>query len=125
MVGNGIAVTRQPLDRGTLTYAVKPSLPHLSLARHPFPALLAAIMMIAAACGGSGDDAGGSPNDDAPATTAAADSSAVSEAADSTEGLPVLDPSTFEGEAVTLDGEAYDLGQLANADLVVWFWAPW
>jgi hypothetical protein len=31
----------------------------------------------------------------------------------------------FEGEAVTIDGAPFDLGELAGTDLVLWFWAPW
>jgi hypothetical protein len=38
---------------------------------------------------------------------------------------PTLAPSVFEGEAVTIDGTPFDLGELANKDLVLWFWAPW
>ena len=31
----------------------------------------------------------------------------------------------FDGEAMTVVGEPYDLSQLAGSDLVLWFWAPW
>jgi hypothetical protein len=31
----------------------------------------------------------------------------------------------FSGEAPTVDGGRVDLGDYADRDLVVWFWAPW
>jgi hypothetical protein len=31
----------------------------------------------------------------------------------------------FSGEASTVDGGQVDLGDHADRDLVVWFWAPW
>ena len=37
----------------------------------------------------------------------------------------VLPASTFDADAVTVDGDAYDLSQLAGTDVVLWFWAPW
>lgn len=70
-----------------------------------------ALSLGAAACGGS---------DAADETT----SDGASESAASANG-PVLDASVFSGEATTVDGASFDLGPLANQDLVVWFWAPW
>ena len=37
----------------------------------------------------------------------------------------VLAADVFDAEAVTVDGEVFDLAQLADSDLVLWFWAPW
>ena len=73
------------------------------------PAIAAAVVALslgAAACGGSDadDQAGGS---------------------ESAAGGEVLEASSFSGEATTVDGATFDLGPLANQDLVVWFWAPW
>lgn len=70
-------------------------------------AALLAFSLGAAACGGS---------DTETESGAAAESAASG---------PVLDASTFTGEATTVDGSSFDLGPLANKDLVVWFWAPW
>lgn len=69
---------------------------------------LLALAALAAACGGSDD--GGTE-----AATPAADGG----------GGPVLDAAVLTGEATTLDGASFDLGGLADKDLVVWFWAPW
>ncbi len=38
---------------------------------------------------------------------------------------PVIDPAIFSGQAMTISGETFELGELAGKDLVVWFWAPW
>lgn len=37
----------------------------------------------------------------------------------------VLAADTFEATAQTIQGETFDLGQLAGTDLILWFWAPW
>lgn len=37
----------------------------------------------------------------------------------------VLAAEVFDAEATTIDGEPFDLGELADRDLVLWFWAPW
>ncbi len=87
----------------------------LSWTRVPgLAAAAVALSLGAAACGGSDADdatAGGSDGDIAEAAASA--------------GGPVLDASVFSGEAMTVDGASFDLGPLANQDLVVWFWAPW
>ncbi len=75
-------------------------------------AATAAVALLAAACGGSDD-----------ATEASSDGGAETESAAS--NGPVLDPSLFSGEAQTIGGESFDLGSLADKDLVLWFWAPW
>jgi hypothetical protein len=36
-----------------------------------------------------------------------------------------FDAAALSGTATTVDGDVFDLGTLADADLVVWFWAPW
>ncbi len=72
-------------------------------------AATAAVALLAAACGGS--DA-----------TESADGSATESAA---QNGPRLDASLFSGEAQTISGETFDLGSLADKDLVLWFWAPW
>ena len=110
--------THSPTDHGTLADLVmlnRTNWPRLT-GRSRLPALLMVLIVVAAACAASEDDAG--------ARAESADGSAGA-GSDISDGSPRLDASTFDGDAVTLDGEAYDLGQLANADLVVWFWAPW
>lgn len=77
---------------------------------------MVALALGAAACGGS--DA-----DDATAASDGAEGTAPESAAPA-DG-PVLDASVFSGEATTVEGASFDLGPLANQDLVVWFWAPW
>ena len=72
----------------------------------------AALAMLAAACGGSDAD---------DPIAAAGDSGAGSEAA----AGPVLDASVLAGDAPLVAGGSFDLGTLADKDLVVWFWAPW
>ncbi|MEL7157500.1 MAG: hypothetical protein AAFN30_12975 [Actinomycetota bacterium] len=67
-------------------------------------AVLFAAALALAACGG--DDGAG----DAPLAAGSAS---------------VLPAETFDGTAQTLEGEAFDLGQLAGTDLILWFWAPW
>ncbi|MGF1596950.1 MAG: hypothetical protein ACFCVK_08450 [Acidimicrobiales bacterium] len=66
-------------------------------------AVLLAVAFGAAACGGDED---------------------TSAAAAERDG-PRLETSVLEGQATTVGGDPFDLGTLANADLVVWFWAPW
>ena len=36
-----------------------------------------------------------------------------------------LDPVAFTRSAETVTGEQVELADYAEADLVVWFWAPW
>ncbi|MGH1491836.1 MAG: hypothetical protein ACRBK7_21005 [Acidimicrobiales bacterium] len=67
-------------------------------------AAIAALSLVAAGCGGTDAD------------------SSVEAAAGSGE---VIDASVFSGTATTISGESFDLGTLADKDLVVWFWAPW
>ncbi len=79
------------------------------------PAIAAGVLALsltAAACGSS------------ESADTAAGSDAAGGAADAPDG-PVLDASVFSGEATTIEGASFDLGPLANKDLVVWFWAPW
>ena len=76
------------------------------------PAVAAAVVALslgATACGGSDAD----------------DQAAGSADSEATADGPVLDASVFSGEATTVDGARFDLGELADQDLVVWFWAPW
>jgi hypothetical protein len=63
-----------------------------------------AVAALVSACGGS----------DAEVEVAASDG-----------GGATLDPSVLAGEAATVSGDVFDLGTLADQDLVVWFWAPW
>lgn len=59
-----------------------------------------ALALVAAACG-SGDEQAG------------------------TGALNEISASTFDAQATTVSGEPFDLGELADRDLVLWFWAPW
>ncbi len=59
-----------------------------------------ALALVAAGCGGSDDTTDGGSGE-------------------------TLEASVLSGEAMTVDGETFDLGSLAEKDLVVWFWAPW
>jgi len=72
-------------------------------------AILAALALLAAACGGSDT---GAPDASGAAAGAPGDGQK-------------LDPSVLSGTATTADGQSFDLGTLADKDLVVWFWAPW
>ncbi len=36
-----------------------------------------------------------------------------------------LEQSVFDGTAQTVQGESFDLNELAGQDLIIWFWAPW
>ncbi|MEM9561536.1 MAG: hypothetical protein AAGA93_02895 [Actinomycetota bacterium] len=82
--------------------------------RFRFPALAGAVLsvsLLAAACGGSDADT---------ASEAGADAGS----GDAANG-PVIDDATFSGEAATVSGGTFELGDLAGQDLVLWFWAPW
>lgn len=37
----------------------------------------------------------------------------------------VLASDVFDATARTVSGDAFQLGTLADQDLVLWFWAPW
>ncbi len=69
------------------------------------PAMLIVAALFAASCSGSD-----------------AESAAGSDAASSGD---VLASEVFDAEATTVDGQVFDLAQLADSDLVLWFWAPW
>lgn len=70
----------------------------------------AVVALLAASCGNTQDST---------STDGASES-----AAEVSDG-PRLESTVLQGEAMTISGEAFDLGSLANKDLVVWFWAPW
>lgn len=72
----------------------------------------AAIALLAASCGAADETTEASSGDGSGAETAAPTG-------------PRLDASLFSGEAQTIGGESFDLGSLADKDLVLWFWAPW
>lgn len=78
--------------------------------RSPLAAALIGALLLTAACGGTAEEAAAGPEAEDAEVAAAADQLAAS---------------TFDTEAVTVGGEAYDLSQLAGSDLVLWFWAPW
>lgn len=73
------------------------------------------------------------PADDSTGDDSAADDSAAGDGAGDNSGAdesaapsgPVIDPAIFSGQALTVSGETFELGELAGKDLVVWFWAPW
>lgn len=67
--------------------------------------LVIALALVAAACGGSDSD--------------------VESAGGEGGSSDVLDASVLSGQATTVAGDSFDLGTLADKDLVVWFWAPW
>ncbi len=67
-------------------------------------AMLAVAVLFAASCSGSDTEAG--------SETAAPSGD-------------VLASDVFDAEATTVDGQVFDLAQLADSDLVLWFWAPW
>ena len=76
----------------------------------------AALTLLAAACGGSDADDPIAASSDAGTETDGGGESAAG---------PVLDASVLSGEAPLVAGGSFDLGTLADKDLVVWFWAPW
>lgn len=98
-------------------------------------ALAAALGLVLSACGGGETDttvdigADAAAETDAPAEADAeapadeAGSGGAEEAAVDTG--PKLDPAVLSGQATTVTGEVFELGDLAGQDLVVWFWAPW
>ncbi len=67
------------------------------------------VSLLAAACGGSDADT---------SAEAGADAGDAMNA-------PMVDDAMFSGEATTVTGETFELGDLAGQDLVLWFWAPW
>ncbi len=71
---------------------------------------MAAFGLMAAGCGA------GSETDE---------NSAAAPSASAAETGPQLDPAVFEGDAQIIDGDRFELGELAGKDLVLWFWAPW
>ena len=75
-------------------------------------AATAAVALLAAACGASVE-----ATDTAEAASGGSDAPASN--------LPVIDASLFSGEAMLVEGGTFDLGTLADKDLVLWFWAPW
>lgn len=104
------------------------------MAKHRAAALAAALLM--AACGGSSDDGPSTQAtgaSDAPTTEASGTASpSPTNSITTTSGaaLPDIaaggfDTTIFDGTAMTVAGAAFDLGDLAGSDLVVWFWAPW
>ena len=101
------------------------------MARYRAAALAAGLLI--AACGGSSDDDTTTPatvGTDAPTTEASAASPTSSVTSTSGVALPDVaaggfDTTIFDGTAMTVSGAAFDLGDLAGNDLVVWFWAPW
>ena len=76
-------------------------------------AATAAMALLAAACGTAEE------------TIDAAAESAPGETEAAASNLPVIDASLFSGEAMLVEGGTFDLGTLADKDLVLWFWAPW
>lgn len=76
--------------------------------RRPVAVIAFVLAMFAAACGGSENS-----------------QTATTEPAEGEPAGDVLPASTFEGSAMTVVGESYDLSQLAGTDVVLWFWAPW
>ena len=90
--------------------------------RHLVP-IAVLIVLVAAACGSSSDtQVAGEPSNEAGAETTGA---MPESGAEPDPTGPVLPVSVFDATATTLGGEPFDLGPLANADLVLWFWAPW
>ncbi|MGI9613500.1 MAG: hypothetical protein ACR2QO_11355 [Acidimicrobiales bacterium] len=89
-----------------------------------------------AACGGATSETGTTAEPSAETaeqttgqtTGETTDGTAVATTVESAAEAPtgdVLPASTFEGTATTVDGEPFDLGQLAGTDVILWFWAPW
>lgn len=71
---------------------------------------MVAVLLVASGCGGTTEGAAAGSDADAGGEAPAGDR---------------LAESTFDVEAVTVDGEPFDLAQLAASDVVLWFWAPW
>ena len=79
--------------------------------RRGLVAATAAVGLLAASCGAAEE-----------ATDAATDSGSGEQAS---QNQPTFDATIFSGEALTVSGDSFDLGSLADKDLVLWFWAPW
>ena len=56
-------------------------------------------------------------------TGACAGSEATSEPVSAPGDAPIEDALAFS--ATTVDGTAFDAGELAGQDVLLWFWAPW
>ncbi|MGI9596032.1 MAG: hypothetical protein ACR2QK_07715 [Acidimicrobiales bacterium] len=87
--------------------------------RHHLAAAALAAAVVAAGCGAADEDVvdAGTAVEDATGDPAGAEETAPTG--------PTLDVSVLSGQAMTVTGESFDLGSLADKDLVVWFWAPW
>ena len=90
-----------------------------------------ALGLLLAACSGGEDllveEAGGTARggDAAAGTSTSDDADGVDADGVDADAGPRLDPSVLAGQATTVAGEAFDLGELAGQDLIIWFWAPW
>ncbi len=78
--------------------------------------VLMLLSLVATSCGSSGAD---------DLATTVSDATADASAAANEPSGPTLDASVLDGSATTVNGETFNLGDLAGTDLVVWFWAPW
>lgn len=81
------------------------------------------LALIAAACSSADDTATNAA--DSTTNTSPADEQTSSSTTKAETNADTLSAATFDGEATTVDGVSFDLGTLANKDLVLWFWAPW
>ena len=72
---------------------------------------LLGLLVLAAGCGSEAEEA--------------TESGSTESGSSAAYGSAVLESSVLDGEATTVEGETFQLGSLADTDVVVWFWAPW
>lgn len=58
-------------------------------------------------------------------TTTSDDASSEGATSEENNEAPASAASGLEGEFALVDGTTIDLGDFANQDVVLWFWAPW
>lgn len=87
-------------------------------------AALALGPLLIAACGG-GSEPTGAPGDGRPGSDASAETAPEPDAAAADDPDAAAAFAEVFAPTTALDGDEFDAAELAGADAVVWFWAPW
>lgn len=91
-------------------------------------ALLLVILLLAVACSGGGESAsGGGGSASEPATVPSSTQSTGPEVASgpSVDSGGQSTPEILDFQSQTVSGDAFQGGDFAGKDLMLWFWAPW